>query len=57
MARKSQHTFSKRQREIKRVQKAAQKQTRRNARPDLPAPPVEAGPGGGPADDAAAPAA
>lgn len=34
MARKSQHTFSKRQRERKKAEKAAQKRARRAARPD-----------------------
>ncbi len=38
MARKSQHTFSKREREQKKAQKAAQKQARRDERKDPPAP-------------------
>jgi len=38
MARKSQHTFSKRQREQKKAEKAAHKRARRAAGPDSPVP-------------------
>lgn len=40
MARKGQHTFSKRQREQKKAEKAAQKRARRDARKDAEAPPA-----------------
>jgi len=44
MARKSQHTFSKREREQKKAKKAAEKRARRNA-PSSPAPLPEAAEG------------
>ena len=43
MARKGQHTFSKRQREQKKAEKAVQKQARRDARKDTETPPASQG--------------
>ena len=43
MPRKSQHTFSKRQREQKKTEKAAQKRARRDARKDTETPPASQG--------------
>jgi len=56
MARKSQHTFSKRQREQKKAEKAAQKRTRRAARKDSPAPLPETADDHAPVDEDDAPA-
>ena len=57
MARKSQHTFSKRQREQKKAEKAAQKRARREERlnPSAPLPDTTEEPAPAGEDDVAAP--
>jgi hypothetical protein len=51
MARKNQHTFSKRQRERKKAEKAAQKRARRDARKDTETPPASQGDDSSPGAD------